>query len=63
MAQSIEVKVLEFFGPSKFSVRPNQLEGKFHNLQRRMDLHFFNMQFEASQSEERIPLTQGDSVR
>ena len=63
MAQSIEVKVLEFFGPSKFSVRPNLLEGSFHSLQRKMDLHYFDLQCDTSQSEERMPLKQGDSVR
>ena len=57
----IKVKVLEFFGPSKFSVRP--VEGSFHNLQRKMDLHYFDLQCDTSQSEERMPLNQGDSVR
>ena len=61
MADSIKVKILEFFGPSKFSVRPNLLEGSFHSLQRQMDQHFF--QCNSSQSEERLPMKQGDSVR
>ena len=63
MADSIKVKILELFGPSKFSVRPNLLEGSFHSLQRQMDQHFFHLQSNPSQSEDRLPLKQGDSVR
>ena len=36
----IKVKVLETFGPSKFTVRPIAWEAKFHQLQTMMDEHF-----------------------
>ena len=59
----MEVKVLEVLGPTKFSVRPNLLEGSFHNLRRQLDQHFHDLQFEAAQSEERDSLKEGDTVR
>ena len=63
MANSMKVKVLEVFGPIKFSVRPNLSEGSFHSLQRRLDQYYFDLQpSDLSQSEERIPLSEGDTV-
>ena len=63
MANSMKVKVLEVLGPTKFSVRPNLKEGSFHSLQRKLDQHYFDLQFYPSEYEERIPLSEGDSVR
>ena len=60
-SSSLKVKVLEVLGPSKFSVRANLTESDFHSLQCRMDLHY--LQAEVAPSEEKIPLSQGDSVR
>ena len=40
MALSLRVKILETFGPSKFTVRPEMLEGEFYHLQSRLDLHY-----------------------
>ena len=64
MANSMNVKVLEVFGPTKFSVRPNLSEGNFHSLQRRLDQHYFDLeQSDAFELEERIRLIEGDTVR
>ena len=38
--QSIRVKVLEAFGPTKFSVRPEVSEGRYYQLQSDLDLHY-----------------------
>ena len=59
----MEVKVLEVLGPTKFSVRPNLLEGSFHNLQSKLDQHYLSQQNESAQSEEIDSLKEGDSVR
>ena len=64
MTNSMKVKVLEVLGPTKFSVRPNLSEGNFHSLQRRLDQHYFDLQqSDHSECEERIPLSEGDTVR
>ena len=59
----MKVKVLEVLGPTKFSVRAILKEGSFHSLQRWLDQHYFDLQFDPSESEERIPLSEGDTVR
>jgi len=57
MAQSLRVKVLEAFSPSKFSVRPVQWEGRFHDLQNRLDFHYVR-----AGERESVAVADGDSV-
>lgn len=59
MAERIRVRVLEAFGPSKFSVRPEVNEEKYYLLERSLDCHYVNMA-----PDEEIPLSfsKGDAV-
>ena len=57
---TMEVKILEMFGPSKFSVRPSQLEGSFHELQLKLDRHFESAPAEVGITAD---LVEGDNVR
>ena len=57
--QSIRVKVLEAFGPTKFSVRPEVSEGRYYQLQSDLDLHYAESQFD---EESLSSFDEGDSV-